>query len=174
MQRLRRDIDRLLGPDKSLRKLLRLAFSYRLLPVILLRSAQGRRRMKIPILPDVIAMANFVLFGLEVARQCEIGGGLIIAHPQSVVLGAGRMGENVTVFSGVTLGARDLGIPFRASERPVIGDNVTLGTGAKVLGGVTVGQGAVIGANAVVTQDVPAGALAVGVPAVVKMKASDG
>ena len=173
MQLLRRDIERLMGPEQSLRKFLRLLLSYRLLPVILLRGAQTLRRSRIPLFPDVLSMLNFVLFGLEVAKQCEIGGGLLIAHPQGVILGAERIGENVTVFSGVTLGARGLGVPFRGEERPVIGSNVTIGTGAKILGRVRIGDGAIIGANAVVIHDVPAGAVAAGVPAVVRSKAGD-
>ncbi len=170
---LAKDVERLLGSDRSILRVTRLLLSYRVLPIILLRTAQALRRARIPVLPEVISMVNFFLFGLEVAKQCEIGGGLIIAHPQGVVLGARRIGQNVTVFSGVTVGAKGLGVPFKASERPVIEDNVTLGTGAKVLGGVRIGAGAIVGANAVVTRDVPPGAVAVGVPAVVRSGNAD-
>ena len=168
MRALRADVERLVPAGSPWRQRARLLFSYRLMPVVLLRMAQGLRGRGIPLLPDALSMLNFFLFGLEVGKQCSIGPGLVIAHPQGVVLGASRIGRNATIFSGVTLGARGLGVPFREAERPVIGDNVVLGSGAKVLGSVRVGDDAVVGANAVVTTDVPEACLAVGIPAVIK------
>ena len=74
---------------------------------------------------------------------------------------------------GVTLGASETDLGFTAFERPFIGSHVLIGAGAKVIGGVTVGDHARIGANAVVLQDVPAYALAVGVPALIKTRQTD-
>lgn len=90
----------------------------------------------------------------------EIGAGLYIAHGFSTILLARRIGENCRVHQNVTLGWDD------RNQAPVIGDDVTIYTGAVIVGGVTVGDGAVVGANAVVVKDVPAGMMAAGVPAV--------
>lgn len=92
-----------------------------------------------------------------------IGPGLFISHGQATILSAERIGANLQVHQGVTVGW-----DYRGDRRPIIGDDVFIGAGAKVLGAVTVGDGARIGANAVVVCDVPAGATAVGVPAVVR------
>ena len=170
MEILRQDVQRLVGSNVSVFKYLRLIFSYRLMPVILLRLSQWLRGKKIPFVSDLLSMINFILFGLEAAKQCQIGPGLIIPHSQGVILGADKIGINATIFSCVTLGAKNLGVPFRKSERPVIGNNVTIGSGAKILGGVVIGDNSIIGANAVVTVDVPTNSLAVGVPAVIKIK----
>jgi serine O-acetyltransferase len=89
-----------------------------------------------------------------------IGPGLFISHGQGTILSAERIGANLQVHQGVTIGW-----DYRGERRPIIGDDVFIGAGAKVLGAVTVGDGARIGANAVVVSDVPPGATAVGVPA---------
>lgn len=89
----------------------------------------------------------------------SIGPGLVIAHGYGTVINAERIGPNLWVHQGVTIGWD------YTRGRPTIGENVFIGTGAAVLGPVTVGDGAVIGANAVVTRDVPPGATMVGVPA---------
>lgn len=100
--------------------------------------------------------------GLDLSGT-EIGPGLFISHGQGTVLSAERIGANLWVHQGVTVGW-----DYQGARRPVIGDNVFIGAGAKILGAVTVGDGARIGANAVVVCDVPAGATAVGIPARVR------
>lgn len=97
--------------------------------------------------------------GLEMG-ETVIGPGLFISHGQSTILSAERIGANLQVHQGVTVGW-----DYRSIRRPIIGDNVFIGAGAKVLGAVTIGDGASIGANAVVMCDVPPGATVVGVPA---------
>jgi serine O-acetyltransferase len=97
--------------------------------------------------------------GLDMSNTL-IGPGLFISHGQATVLSAERIGANLQVHQGVTVGW-----DYRGDRRPIIGDDVFIGAGAKILGAVTVGDGARIGANAVVVCDVPAGATAVGVPA---------
>lgn len=96
-------------------------------------------------------------------RGTEIGPGIFISHGQSTILSAERIGANLQVHQGVTIGW-----DYRGDRRPIIGDDVFIGAGAKVLGAITVGDGAMIGANAVVVTDVPAGATAVGIPARIK------
>jgi serine O-acetyltransferase len=97
--------------------------------------------------------------GLDMSGT-SIGPGLFISHGQGSVLSAERIGANLQIHQGVTVGW-----DYRGDRRPIIGDGVFIGAGAKVLGAVTVGDGARIGANAVVMCDVPPGATAVGVPA---------
>ncbi len=92
-----------------------------------------------------------------------IGPGLFISHGQATILSAERIGANLQVHQGVTVGW-----DYRGDRRPIIGDDVFIGAGAKVLGAITIGDGARIGANAVVLCDVPAGATAAGVPAVIR------
>jgi serine O-acetyltransferase len=89
-----------------------------------------------------------------------IGPGLFISHGQGTILSAESIGANCQVHQGVTVGW-----DYRGERRPVIGDEVFIGAGAKILGPVTIGDKAMIGANAVVVCDVPPGATAVGIPA---------
>jgi serine O-acetyltransferase len=99
--------------------------------------------------------------GADIPLDAQIGGGLLIPHPNGVVIhSAVVIGPNCLVFQQVTLGG---GGPKPGV--PVLGGHVDVGAGAKLLGGIRVGDHAKIGANAVVLDDVPAGATAVGVPA---------
>ncbi|OOM16364.1 serine O-acetyltransferase EpsC [Clostridium saccharobutylicum] len=101
--------------------------------------------------------------GIEIHPGATIGNGLFIDHGMGVVIGeTTEIGDNVTLYHGVTLGGtgKDTG-----KRHPTIKDNVLIGTGAKVLGPITIEEGAKIGANAVVVKDVPANATAVGTQA---------
>ena len=98
--------------------------------------------------------------GADIPVTCPIGGGLLMPHPNGIVIHPGAsLGVNCLVFQQVTIGAGG------RSGLPRIGGHVDIGAGAKILGGVVVGDHARIGANAVVLDDVPAGATAVGIPA---------
>src|SRR3954469_10873546 len=94
-----------------------------------------------------------------IGRGAEFGPGFVLIHGTGVVINGGvRGGSNVKLEHQVTIGAE-------RRQSPVLGDDVFVGAGAKIIGPVTVGAGAKIGANAVVVRDVPTGATAVGVPA---------
>jgi serine O-acetyltransferase len=139
--------------------------SPRMLPVLLVRLASLATRARMAPLGRAISALNCAVFGIEVALRCRIGPGLYLPHTYGTVIGAIEIGANASIYQGVTLGARDLDITFAPSHRPSIGDDVILGAGSVVLGGVRIGNGVVVGANAVVMSDVPPGCLAVGVPA---------
>ena len=106
--------------------------------------------------------------GIEIHPGATIGKGLFIDHGMGVVIGeTSIIGDDVKMFHGVTLG----GLGNQKGKRhPTIGNNVTVGTGAKVLGNINIGDYVNIGANAVVLKDVPAYSTAVGVPARIKEK----
>ncbi|WP_323042384.1 serine acetyltransferase [Gemmobacter sp.] len=102
-----------------------------------------------------------VVTGADIPLSCRIGGGLVMPHPNGIVLHPDvEIGPNCLIFQQVTIGLVEA-----TPKAPRIGAGVDIGAGAKVLGDVAVGDGARIGANAVVLRDVPAGAVAVGVPA---------
>lgn len=140
-------------------------FSPRFMPVLLCRLAHSCYRMKLSPIAKLFSLMNFFLFGIEIAVRCPIGKGLFLPHTQGTVIGAYWIGENATIFQGVTLGARELDFSYQESSRPTLEDGVTIGSGAKVLGGLTLGAGSRIGANAVVLESIPANAVAAGVPA---------
>jgi serine O-acetyltransferase len=114
----------------------------------------------------VASLINLRLTGAEFMVGCRVGPGLVVRHPQGIVIGSGAVvGADCTILHRVTLGERygDGADPLH--EYPTVGDRVVIGAGATVLGGITVGDDASIGANAVVVRDVPAGDLVVGIPA---------
>jgi serine O-acetyltransferase len=99
---------------------------------------------------------------VDIHPGATIGEGLFIDHALGVVIGeTAEVGADVTLYQGVTLGGTSL---ERGKRHPTVGDRVTIGAGAKVLGPVTIGSGSRIGANAVVVRDVPADSVVVGVP----------
>jgi serine O-acetyltransferase len=141
------------------------ALHFRFLPNVLCRFSRSAYLAHLPLVPHVFTYMNIVLFGLEVTPKCEIGPGVFFAHSVGTVVGATRLGSNVTLFQGVTLGAKDLAPTFDPATRPIVGDEVVLGAGCKVLGGIEIGNGVTVGANAVVLKSVPANSTVVGIPA---------
>lgn len=104
--------------------------------------------------------------GVEIHPGATIGRRFFIDHAHGVVIGeTAEIGDDVMLYHQVTLGGRSL---KQEKRHPTVGDHVTIGAGAKVIGPVTIGDGSSVGANAVVVKDVPAASVAVGVPAVVK------
>jgi serine O-acetyltransferase len=123
------------------------------------RLATLLRRLGVPGFAGWAQRRLLRLYGLEISPGADVGGGLYIAHPVGCVLVADRIGFNVTVISQVTFGTRTDG------RWPWIGDDVFVGAGARVLGGITVGDRAQIGANAVVVHDVAPDTVVIGIPA---------
>ncbi|MCB1057284.1 MAG: serine acetyltransferase [Acidobacteria bacterium] len=130
--------------------------------LILHRLAHVCVRHRVPILPALCRSLSIALCSIDILPRADIGGGCIIAHGLGIVIGGTAViGEDCTLLQGVTLGEAR----FDELDCPLVGDRVTLGARATLLGKITVGDDAVIGAGAVVLQDVPAGRTAVGVPA---------
>jgi serine O-acetyltransferase len=126
------------------------------------RAAHALLEAGVPVLPRIIAYVTRAVTGVEIHPAARIGREFFIDHGSGVVIGeTARIGNRVTLYQGVTLG----GTGFQRGKRhPTLGDNVTVGSGAKLLGPIEVGDGAKIGANTVVVEDVPPGATVVGNP----------
>ncbi len=126
------------------------------------RLAHALDRWGLPVVPRLIMTLARGLTGVEIHPSAVIGRGLFIDHGMGVVIGETTViGENVTLFQGVTLGGTG---KEKGKRHPTIGNDVVIGTGAKVLGNITIGDEALIGANAVVIRSVPAHSTVVGVP----------
>jgi serine O-acetyltransferase len=138
---------------------------YRFLPIFFLRVSRAAYLAGWPVIPHFFTYLNIVMFGLEVTPKCEVGPGVLISHPVGCVIGASRVGRNVTFVHAVMVGAIVPDNEFNPALRPVIGDNVILGAGCRVLGGVEVGEGATVGANSLVIRSVPPNTTVMGVPA---------
>jgi serine O-acetyltransferase len=130
--------------------------------VLAYRVANRLRGAGVPVLPLLISFVSRSVTGIEIHPGAEIGPGFFVDHGSGVVIGeTAEIGENVTIYQGVTLG----GTGFQAGKRhPTVEDNVTIGSGAKLLGPITVGHGAKVGANSVVIEDVPPCSTVVGNP----------
>lgn len=127
--------------------------------LILYRLMQFARRHRLTPLEWVFNRMNSMFCDCIIGRGTEFGPGLILIHSTGIVInGAVRGGRNVSLEHQVTIGAE-------RRQAPVLGSDVFVGAGAKIIGPVTIGDGAKIGANAVVVGDVPAHSTAVGIPA---------
>jgi len=126
------------------------------------RVAHAMFGARVPLLPRLISMVTRTITGIEIHPAAQIGRGLFIDHGAGVVIGeTAQIGDDVTLYQGVTLG----GTGFQTGKRhPTVQDNVTIGSGAKLLGPITIGHGAKIGANSVVITDVPPNSTVVGNP----------
>ncbi len=126
------------------------------------RVAHALLEAGVPLAPWAIAYLTRAVTGIEIHPAAKIGPQFFIDHGSGVVIGeTAEIGRRVTLYQGVTLG----GTGFQRGKRhPTLGDNVTVGSGAKLLGPITVGDGAKVGANTVVVEDVPRGSTVVGNP----------
>ena len=116
----------------------------------------------VPFVPRVIAYTTRSITGVEIHPAASIGSDFFIDHGSGVVIGeTTEIGNRVTLFQGVTLGGTGFA---RGKRHPTLEDDVTVGSGAKLLGPVTVGRNAKVGANTVVIEDVPPQTTVVGNP----------
>lgn len=119
-------------------------------------------RAGVPLVPRLVSHAGRCLTGIEIHPGAQIGEGLFIDHGMGVVIGeTAELGRNCHLYQGVTLGGTST---KRTKRHPTLGDNVTVGAGASVIGAVNVGDNVRIGAGSVVVTNVPANATVVGVP----------
>ncbi len=130
--------------------------------VLAYRFAHRLRRARVPLMPMAVSWLSRSITGIEIHPGATIASGFFIDHGAGVVIGeTAEIGNDVTLYQGVTLG----GTGFQAGKRhPTVEDNVTIGSGAKLLGPIRVGHGAKIGANSVVVEDVPPCSTVVGNP----------
>ena len=131
--------------------------------ILLHRLAHPLYKAHVPFFPRLISQFARFLTGIEIHPGARIGKGLFIDHGMGVVIGeTAELGDNVTLYQGVTLG----GTGKQTGKRhPTLGNNVLVGVGAMVLGAITIGDNVRIGGGAVVLKDVPPNTTAVGMPA---------
>ncbi len=135
------------------------------------RVANYIHRRGVPLLPRLLSMLARAVTGIEIHQGATIGRGFFIDHGMGVVIGETcEIGENVTIFQGVTLGGTG---KERGKRHPTVEDNVVMAAGAKVLGPITVGRDSRVGAGAVVIQDVPPNCTVVGVPGRVAVRSGE-
>ncbi|MBN2073643.1 MAG: serine O-acetyltransferase [Actinobacteria bacterium] len=126
------------------------------------RIANWLYRHRIPFFPRMISQCSRFLTGIEIHPGATIGKGLFIDHGMGVVIGeTSEIGNNVTIFQGVTLGGTG---KEQGKRHPTIGNNVVISAGSKVLGSITIGNNVIIGSGAVVIKSVPDDCTVVGVP----------
>ena len=162
--RLRQDIQAVFERDPAARTPTEVMLCYSgLHAIIWYRISHRFWRMGLPLTARWISQLARWLTGIEIHPGATIGSGLFIDHGMGVVVGeTAELGDNVTLFQGVTLGGTG---KEKGKRHPTLGNNVLVGAGAKILGSFKVDDGALVGANAVVLHPLPANATAVGVPA---------
>jgi serine O-acetyltransferase len=166
---IREDLQAARRRDPAARTLLEVALAYPGVHALWVHRITHRMWRASPALKlpaRLISQAARALTGVEIHPGAVLGRRLFIDHGMAVVIGeTAEVGEDVVLFHSVTLG----GVSMKHGKRhPTLGNRVTVGAGAKVLGPVYVGDDVQVGANAVVVKDVPAGAVVVGVPGVIR------
>ncbi len=153
------------GAHVSLLRLLCKLPHPRFLPIVLCRASRSAFLNGFPGVAHLLSYMNQIVFGIEISPRCAIGPGIFFPHTSGTVIGASKIGRDVTIFQGVTLGAKQIDMKYDLALRPELGDFVVVGAGAKVLGGISLGHNVRVGANSVLLQSVPANTTVAGVPA---------
>ena len=168
---LRYDIKSVLKNDPAAKSWIEVLLLYPTIhSLIAYRIAHRLYALKLYFLARLISQVSRFFTGIEIHPGAKIGKGLFIDHGMGVVIGeTAEVGDNVVIYHGVTLGGTG---KDKGKRHPTVGNNVIIGTGAKVLGPINIGDGAKIGANSVVLNDVPTEATAVGIPAENKIKST--
>lgn len=164
LKNLRDEIDTVLRHDPAARSTLEVVLCYPGFHALLFyRLSHWLWRHRLLVLGRFVSSLGRILTGIEIHPGAIIGRRLFIDHGMGVVIGeTAEIGDDVTLYQGVTLGGTTLN---RGKRHPTLADGVIVGAGAKILGSFTVGKNARVGANAVVLAEVPAQATMVGIPA---------
>lgn len=159
----RDDIQAVKDRDPAATNTLEIILSYPGLHAIWMhRVAHYLHTRNVPLIPRLISMLARAVTGIEIHQGARIGKGFFIDHGMGVVIGeTTEIGDNVTIFQGVTLGGTG---KEKGKRHPTIEDNVVIAAGAKVLGPITIGENSRVGAQSVVLQDVSPNCTVVGVP----------
>ncbi|MDH6280430.1 serine O-acetyltransferase [Rhodococcus sp. LBL1] len=168
LRTIREDLQAARGQDPAARSNAENAIVYSGLHAIWSHRIAHRMWAKPALRGPARMLAQFTRFltGVEIHPGATIGRRFFIDHGMGVVIGeTTEIGDDVMIYHGVTLGGRSLA---KTKRHPTIGNRVTIGAGAKVLGPLVIGDDSAIGANAVVTRDVPADHIATGIPASVR------
>jgi serine O-acetyltransferase len=168
---IKSDIRCVFERDPAARSILEVLLCYPGLHAIIMhRIAHWLYEKRLYLIARLISQISRFFTGIEIHPGAKIGRGFFIDHGMGVVIGeTAQIGDNVTLYQGVTLGGTG---KERGKRHPTIGDNVVIGTGAKLLGSFTVGDNAKVGAGAVVLKDVPPNTTVVGIPG--KVVVADG
>ncbi|AFQ42287.1 serine O-acetyltransferase [Desulfosporosinus meridiei] len=160
---IKRDIQVIFERDPAAKSIWEVIFCYPGFHAVLFhRMAHWLYIHKLVLLPRMISQLSRFLTGIEIHPGAKIGQGLFIDHGTGVVIGeTTEIGNNVTLYQGVTLGGTG---KEKGKRHPTIGDNVVIGAGARVLGSFKVGDNVKIGAGSVVNKPVPSDTTVVGVP----------
>ena len=163
IKKIKKDFQAALSMDPAATSKIEVALTYAGFHALLFhRLGHWLLKRRIPFIPRAMSQFARFLTGIEIHPGATIGSGLFIDHGMGVVIGeTSEIGDNVTLFQGVTLGGTG---KQRGKRHPTIGSHVVVGAGAKVLGPITVGDYVKIGANSVVLQDVPDHSTVVGIP----------
>ncbi|MFD1178898.1 serine O-acetyltransferase [Paenibacillus puldeungensis] len=162
-KRIRSDIQAVFDNDPAARSWFEVVFTYSGLHAIWShRIAHAFYRRRWFTLARAISQASRFFTGIEIHPGAQIGNRLFIDHGMGVVIGETcEIGDDVVIYQGVTLGGSG---KEKGKRHPTVGNNVVIGSGAKVLGSFKIGDQANIGANSVVLKEVPAGSTVVGIP----------
>jgi serine O-acetyltransferase len=159
----RKEIDAVFHRDPAAVNFLEVLLTYSgLHAIIFYRITHVLKKLGVPFFPRWLSQIGRFFTGIEIHPGAQIGERFFIDHGMGVVIGETTIiGDDVLLYQGVTLGGTGL---EKGKRHPTIGNNVVIGTGAKVLGNITIGDSSYIGANAVVIKDVPPNSTVVGVP----------
>lgn len=129
-------------------------FSIRMFPVYIYRLSYFFNRIYLKPVAKLFSLFNFIVFGIEIALNTNIGAGLFFPHTQGIVIGAISIGERAIIYHNVTIGAKFIDTSNELLGRPKIGNNVKIATGSIIVGSIEIGDNVIIAPNLVITKSI--------------------